>query len=162
MKRNNPMDIDDFIKIHHPENGSEPWISYNESIITPDYKIIECIPSHEKCMLRLIKQYHKISAPDIANEIGNFPIDVSPIHYMIEKYKFVSLWYDSIIIYPGALMDTNISNMINKLFVNNLLATNILNSISIAHDYTSSRFNKGEISYDEYLQFMERINNRRS
>ena len=159
MKRNNPMDIDNFIKIHNPENGSEPWIDYNESIITPDYKIIECIPSHEKCMSNCIIDKYNISIPTL---VEMMPTTVSPLHYMIEKYHYISIWYNSIIIFPGALMDTTISKMINDLYRAKLLSPDIFNHISIAHDYTTARFFNDEISHNDYLQFMERINNRRS
>ena len=96
-----------------------------------------------------------ISIPTLAEIM---PTVVSPIHYMVERYHYISLWYDSIIIYPGALMDSTMSKMINDLYRANLLSPDILQHISIAHDYTTSRFYNSEMAYDDYLKFMQRIN----
>ena len=148
------LDIDEFIKIHNPKNGTDKWICYNESIITPDHKIIAARPSHEMCLVMLVMQSQNISYKELKRMI---PVYASPIHYIVERYHYISIWYDHIVIYPGALLDYEISLMINKMFRNDMLSPNILKKVDIAHDYTTCRYYNGEIDHDTYLQYMQRI-----
>ena len=76
---------------------------------------------------------------------------------LLERYHYISIWYDHIVIYPGALLDHDISLMINKMFRNDMLSPNILKNVDIAHDYTTCRYYNGEIDHDTYLQYMQRI-----
>ena len=148
------VDIDEFIRIHNPKNGTDKWICYNESIITPDHKIIAARPSHEMCLVMLVIESQNISYKELKKII---PVYASPIHYIVERYHYISIWYDHIVIYPGALLDHDISLMINRMFKNDMLSPNILKNVDIAHDYTTCRYYNGEIDHDTYLQYMQRI-----
>lgn len=148
------VDIDEFIRIHNPKNGTDKWICYNESIITPDHKIIAARPSHEMCLVMLVMESQNISYKELKKII---PVYASPIHYIVERYHYISIWYDHIVIYPGALLDHDISLMINRMFKNDMLSPNILKNVDIAHDYTTCRYYNGEIDHDTYLQYMQRI-----
>ena len=148
------FDIDEFIRIHNPKNGTDKWICYNESIITPDHKIIAARPSHEMCLVMLVIESQNISYKELKKII---PVYASPIHYIVERYHYISIWYDHIVIYPGALLDHDISLMINRMFKNDMLSPNILKNVDIAHDYTTCRYYNGEIDHDTYLQYMQRI-----
>ena len=148
------LDIDEFIRIHNPKNGTDKWICYNESIITPNHKIIAARPSHEMCLARLVMESQNISYEELRNMI---PVYASPVNYIVERYHYISIWYDHIVIYPGALLDHDISLMINKMYKNDMLSPNILKNVDIAHDYTTCRYYNGEIDHDTYLQYMQRI-----
>jgi hypothetical protein len=148
------LDIDEFIRIHNPKNGTDKWINYNESIITSNHKIIAARPSHEMCLVMLVMESQNISYKELKRMI---PVYASPIHYIVERYHYISIWYDHIVIYPGALLDHDISLMINKMFRNDMLSPNVLKNVDIAHDYTTCRYYNGEIDHDTYLQYMQRI-----
>ena len=59
------LNIDEFIKIHNPKNGTDKWINYNESVITPNHKIIAARPSHEMCLVMLVMESQNISYKEL-------------------------------------------------------------------------------------------------
>ena len=133
---NNKYTIEEFIALHNPIDGKEPWVGYNESIITPDYKIVPARPSHQHALAMLI-----VDDYDISNAIqkisSQVPITAHPLMYLIEKYKYISVWYDYIVTYPKALEDPMISNMIESLIRARMLSYDIMNNIVESHEYST-------------------------
>jgi len=146
------MKIQEFIKLHGA-GGDKSWIGYNESIILPNKTIIEAVPSHERAIADYVCDLKGISFSELSNSI---PTYISPVHFLIEKYKICSIWYYEAIIYPDAFKNSRkLVHIFNELIKANLLSPDIWDSITIAHEATYLDFCNNEITYEEYKAFLD-------
>lgn len=131
------MKVEEFIKLHHPENGSESWISYCEAIITKDGEIYEAVPSHERKLIELMAYTLEV---DEENIIHCIKPDSSPAHYIISRMKYVSIWYDFGIAYAGYLDNPRIVDVLEKLEKSGLIAPFSYMNYQMTTEYHLQRY----------------------
>lgn len=104
------MGIDEFVAQHN-------HVNYCEAIISPTGMIAYAEPSH--CRALAATMGHMTEDEMYIN----MPDDVSPIDYLVNKTKYVSVWY-SMAIYPEEGFNRVQSVVLDKLYDNGIISYN--------------------------------------
>lgn len=108
------MDVKDFIE----EYGKE-WKNYCEIIIDKNGKIYLARPSHQQFLIYYMSVIEGITGKEVIDKI---PINFSPLHIIVDRYKLVSVWYEGGIGYSGVRLNRKIMTTIKKLKIAKLLS----------------------------------------
>ena len=146
--------VEKFINLHSPIIGSEPWYNYCEAVIDENGEIYELKGSHEQLMLSMLTDEDKKTAEYKLFEESK---GISVISYLCEWKHYISIWYNYIMIFKGALINSDIMKTINLLSINGLLDKDILSRIEIAHDMSTAMFMCGDMEEEEYFKLMDEI-----
>ncbi len=102
------MDIDDFIENH-------THINYCEAIIHPDGSIEYARPSHVETLIRITGEDREVI-------YKKMPITASPIFWLIDYTRYISVWYDGYVKPDTCTKEQEES--IKKLIDNNIIINN--------------------------------------
>ena len=123
------MYILDFIKFAH--DNSDDFINYLEAIMDARGMIYLVCPSHMQTIIDLAEKQHNI------NYLDEFGVDESPIHILVSKYNYISIWYDNIMIHKiNRLQERSL-----KLLKKYKLLSNDCN-VTISNEYDNYLYRK--------------------
>lgn len=100
MKKYNVYDF-----INHVNKNKNMYTNYCEIIIDPYGNIIPASPSHQEAVLRYAMTKENKSRLEIMKII---PFAYSPLHWCIDKYGLIAVWYN------GYIHGTYINNKPNR------------------------------------------------
>lgn len=87
------MYINDFIK--YLKDHKDQYRNYLEIIISPLGKVYLATPCHQEALVIIGALINKVSVKEYKQSIPKY---CSPIHWVVSKEKYISVWYDHIII----------------------------------------------------------------
>ena len=140
------MTINDFIKLHG-KYSEYRWYNYCEVIITQDGSVFEAVPSHTIWLEQYAQSVLGLTREQLSNEI---PVIASPIHWIVERCKVISVWYGLIIAFKDYYKNPYIMDAIYTLKENGLLSPDIDNNIIISEEY--SKTSNPEVYYANLFQ----------
>ena len=89
---NKKYSIEEFIEL--TKKNPDEWNHYCEIIIDNDGQVLLARPSHQMCLLQYYCDKENIKMEDIEKYI---PREFSPVHFIVDKYDLISVWYASIL-----------------------------------------------------------------
>ena len=89
---NKKYSIEEFIEL--TKKNPDEWNHYCEIIIDNDGQVILARPSHQICLLQYYCDKENIKMENIEEYI---PREFSPVHFIVDKYDLISVWYESIL-----------------------------------------------------------------
>lgn len=140
------MTINDFIKLHG-KDGEYRWYNYCEVIITQDGSVFEAVPSHTIWLEEYAQLALGLTRQQLSDEI---PRIASPIHWIVERCKLLSVWYGFIIAFKDYDKNPYIMDTIHILKENELLSPDVDNNIIISEEY--SKTSNPEVYYANLFQ----------
>ena len=107
--------IDQFIELtkRNPDN----WKGYCEILIDNDGSVILARPSHQEALIQYYCNKENITRDQAVESI---PISYSPLHFIVDKYNIISVWY-MCIIYSYNNMNNDQRNTLDILADNHLI-----------------------------------------
>lgn len=107
--------IDQFIELTklNPDN----WKGYCEILIDNDGSVILARPSHQEALIQYYCNKENITRDQAVESI---PISYSPLHFIVDKYNIISVWY-MCIIYSYNNMNNDQRNTLDILADNHLI-----------------------------------------
>ena len=103
------MKVEEYIKQHTS-------INYCEALIFPNGDIINATPSHIEALIKQVTYDYSLRRDKLVEMI---PCDASPLHWIIDRYNYGCIWYNSAIVsidHTKAILNT-----IQKLIDVNIL-----------------------------------------
>lgn len=107
------MKVKEYIEQHN-------YISYCEAIIFPNGEVIDARPSHTEALIKQVMCDYSLCRKELAKMI---PDNASPLHWMIDKFNYGCIWYDSAIVSVScteAILNT-IQELINADVLRNVI-----------------------------------------
>ena len=136
------MTINEFIN----KTKEEPlnWINYCEILIKPSGGVLLARPSHTEALIHCIMNKYEKTREDVMLEI---PFDCSPLDWIIDKCRFVAVWYEGYICHHGGLNRFQ-KRSIKILEDNNLIAPKGMQYNALTHEYENYLYRKSLGIYD--------------
>ena len=121
--------IDQFIELtkRNPDN----WKGYCEILIDNDGSVILARPSHQEALIQYYCDKENITRDQAVESI---PISYSPLHFIVDKYNIISVWYNSII-YSYDNMNYKQKHVLDKLLYHHLISSSVLYNQQATREY---------------------------
>jgi hypothetical protein len=131
------MNVKDYIKQHN-------HIAYCEALIFPNGEIIDARPSHVEALIRQTICDHSLTREQISEMMPN---NASPLHWLIDRYNYGCVWYDSAIVSVDcteAVLNT-IQELINAGVLRNVVQINTTDEYKRCEILSSKNFDKAKL-----------------
>ena len=148
------MNILDFIQ-YTKEHESE-WRNYCEILLDKYGNVYLARPCHQNAALELAASLYNQSIYDYRKEIPKY---CSPLHWIISKENFVSVWYEFIIMSKD--VNRFQKHSIDLLKESGLIDRNgeIKTTIEYEQNLLRQKLDNGEISLDVFISEIKRLKN---
>ena len=150
--KENKMTVDQYIQ--KTKDNPENYTGYCEIIMTESGGIIEVCPSHTQTLVYILCEKEDITVEEFQER---FPVHLSIIHYICEKYHLCCIWRNKII-HPKQI------NRFQKIALEKLVRANCISTFAsgeIAHEYSYYLAHKDECDKNLPKDFDERLKRRK-
>lgn len=117
--------------LHIAKMDPDSWKGYCEILIDNDGFIILARPSHYEALLEYYCNKENITRDQA---VENIPISYSPLHFIVDKYNIISVWYNSII-YSYDNMNYKQKHVLDKLLYHHLISSSVLYNQQATREY---------------------------